>query len=102
MKNISKSATKSLSKPSRVSVKHKARLSEMTAFSFGAQLNHLKTNKLYPFKRPIVTVFLLLVTSQNETAKSSLIPIPTTLFITMKWWPSPEGGIVLFRLLVAV
>ena len=83
-------------------MKNKARLSEMTAFSFDNQPNHLKTNQRYPFKRLIVTVFLLRITSQNETTKSSLIPIPTTLFITMKWWPSPEGGIVLFRLLVVV
>jgi len=83
-------------------MKNKARLSEMTAFSFGPRLNCLKTNHLYLFKRLIVTVFLLCVTSKNEIQKRALTPTITTLLITMKWWTSPEGGIVLFRLLVAV
>jgi hypothetical protein len=102
MKNTNKYAIESLAQPSRVPKKNKARLSEMMAFSFGYPLQHLKIDQLNPLKRVTITVFLLCFTSQYETSKNSLVPIPTTLCITLKWWPSPEGGIVLFRLLVAV
>jgi hypothetical protein len=83
-------------------MKNKARLSIMTAFSFSKPCKHLIKDQLVPLKRNAITVFCVRTTSQSETSKNSLIPIPTTLFITMKWWPSPEGGLVLFRLLVAV
>jgi len=74
----------------------------MTAFSFGKPLKHLIKDQLIPLKRTDITVFCVRVISQNETSKISLTPTITTLFITTKWWPSPEGGIVLVRLLAAV
>ena len=83
-------------------MKNKARLSIMTAFSFGKPLKNLIKNQLSPLKRAAITAFFHRVTSQYETSKSSLTPTKTTLLITMKWWPSPEGGIVLSRLLVPV
>ena len=83
-------------------MKNKARLSIMMAFSFGKPLKHLTIDQLNPFKQASFMVFLLRFTSQYETSKSSLTPTITTLLITMKWWPSPEGGIVLLRLLVPV
>lgn len=83
-------------------MKNKARLSIMTAFSFGYHLKHLTIDQLNPFKQASFMVFLLRFTSQYETSKSFLTPTKTTLLITMKWWPSPEGGIVLSRLLVPV
>ena len=63
-------------------MKNKARLSEMTAFSFG--YHHLKTGQPYPFKRVTIRFFCLRFTSQNETTKSSLIPTLITPLITMQ------------------
>jgi len=83
-------------------MKNKARLSEMTAFSFDYQPKHLKINQCCPFKRPTVAVFFLRFRCPNETSKSSLTPSKSPLFITRKWWSSPEGGIILFRLMVSV
>ena len=83
-------------------MKNKARLSTMTAFSFGYQPKHLKTDQPYPFKKVIIRVFFLRFTSQNETSKNSLIPTIKTPLIRMQWQPLAKGGIVLFRLLVAV
>jgi len=83
-------------------MKNKARLSIMTAFSFGYHLKHLIKDQLIPLKRAAITAFFHRVTYQNETSKSSLTPTITTLLITMKWWPSPEDGIVLLRLMVSV
>jgi hypothetical protein len=102
MRNINKSATKPLSQPSQVAMKNKARLSIMTAFSFGYHLKHLKIDQLYPFKKGTIRVFFLRFTSQNETSKSPLIPTFKTPLISMQWHPLAKGGIVLFRLLVAV
>jgi hypothetical protein len=70
MKNTSKSASKSRSLPSRVSVENKARLSTMTAFSFGKQQVIDQSNT---FKKGSFMVFFLCFTSQNETANSSLM-----------------------------
>ncbi len=83
-------------------MKNKARLSEMTAFSFGYQHKHLKIHQYDRYKRVTIRVLLLCFASLNETPRSSPIPIITTPFMTMKWRPSPEGGIGLFRLLVSV
>ena len=47
-------------------------------------------------------VFFLCFTSQNEKAKSSLMPALMTPLITMQWQPLDKSGIVLFRLMVAV
>jgi len=62
-----------------VSVKNKARLSVMTAFSFGYHLKHLTIDWLNPFKQASCLVFLLRFTSQYETSKGSLEPKPMTL-----------------------
>jgi len=99
MKNTSKSASKSHSQPSRVSVENKARLSTMTAFSFGKQQVIDQSN---PFKRETFMVFFLCFTSQNETANSSLmLPIITPVKLKMRQ-QSPRGGISLSRLLVSI
>jgi len=102
MKNSSEYALEALPKSSKMSMKNKARLSEMTAFSFDHQPENMKINQRCPFKRFTVTVFFLRFSCPNETSKSSLTQTISTLFIAMKWWPSPEGGIVLLRLLVSV
>jgi len=102
MKNIRKYPTESLVQSSRVSIINKARLSIMTAFSFGHHLKHLKTDQSYLVKKGTIRVFFLRFTTQNETSNSPLIPTLKTPFITMQWQPLTIGGIVLFRLLVAV
>jgi hypothetical protein len=102
MKNTGKYLTESFSQPSPAPMKNKARLSIMTAFSFDYLHKHMKINQRRPFKRLTVTVFLLRLRCLNEISKSFLHPTISTLFKSMKWWPSPEGGIVLFRLLVSV
>jgi len=85
-----------------VPVKNKDRLSEMTAISFIPRSEYLITDHRYLLINLTIRAFLLRFTSHNETLKNSLTLIPTTLSITMKWQPLPEGGIVLLRLLVAV
>jgi len=85
-----------------VSINNKARLSTMTAFSFGRHLDHLKKDHLIPLNKAYITVFCVRFTSQNETTKSSLNPKIKTPWIVLSSHGSPEGGIVLVRLLVAV
>jgi hypothetical protein len=86
MKNTSKYLTESLSKPSPAPMKNKARLSIMTAFSFGKQQ---VIHQLKAFKRASVMTFLLRFTSQNETSKNLLIPALTIGIRTMMWRTSP-------------
>jgi len=74
----------------------------MTAFSFDKPLKHLIKDQLIPLKRAYITVFFLRVTSQNEIWKSSLNHIMKTPWVVLYCHTSPEGGIVLVRLLVAV
>ena len=74
----------------------------MTAFSFGYQPKHLKTDQLDPFKRAAVLVFFPRFTSQYETLKGSPESKLMSLQKVFPCMPSPEGGIVLFRLLVSV
>jgi hypothetical protein len=102
MKNTRKYPTESLAQSSQASIKNKARLSTMTAFSFGYHLNQLKTDQSYLFRKVTIRVFFLRFTSQNETSKSFLIPTLKTPLIRMQWQPLTKGGNVLFRLLVAV
>jgi hypothetical protein len=80
-------------------MKNKARLSTMTAFSFGKRpVSHQSS----PFKRASIMVFCLRFTSQNETSKTFLIPTMKPHLITRYRQPLTKGGIVLLRLLVAV
>jgi len=80
-------------------VENKARLSEMTAFSFGKQQVIELSN---PFKRGTLMVYLLCFTSQTETANSSLM-LPIVTPVKPKTQPqSPRGGISLSRLLVSI
>jgi hypothetical protein len=102
MKNTSKHALLSLIQPSLTPMKNKARLSTMTAFSFGNHFKHLKMYRHYHFKKGIMRVFFLCFTYQNETLKSSMIPALKTPLKTMQWQPLHKGGIVLYRLLVSV
>jgi hypothetical protein len=60
-------------------MKNKARLSTMTAFSFGYHLKHLTIDWLSPFKQASFMVFLLQFTAQNETSKGS----PEPKFMTL-------------------
>jgi len=83
-------------------MKNKARLSIMMAFSFGYHLKHLTIDQLNPFKQASFMVFLLRFTSQYETSKGSPEPKVMTLLKVLPCQPSPEGGIVLLRLLVSV
>jgi len=83
-------------------MKNKARLSIMTAFSFGKPLKHLTIDQLNPFKQASFMAFLLRFTSQYETSKGSPEPKVMTLLKALPYQPSPEGGIVLSRLLVPV
>ena len=83
-------------------MKNKARLSTMTAFSFGKQHTSLGIDQLNPLKRATVTVFFLRFMCPNETTKSSLMPTQKTPLITMQCQPFTRGGIVLFCLLVPV
>jgi len=102
MKNTPEYPIESLAQSSRVPMKNKARLSTMTAFSFGYHLKQMKTNQPYPLKNGTISVFFLCFTTQNEISKNSMIPTLKTPLIRMKWQPLAKGGIVLFRLLVAV
>ena len=81
---------------------NKARLSEMTAFSFGNHLKHPTIDWLNPFKQASFMVFLLRFTSEYETSKGSLELKLVTLLKVLQYQPLPEGGIVLFRFLVSV
>ena len=83
-------------------MKNKSRLSEMTAFSFGYHHKHPTIDWLNPFKKAPSMVFLLRFISQYETSKGSPEPKLMALLKVFQCQPSPEGGIVLFRLLVAV
>jgi len=99
MKNKSKSASRSRSQQSQVWVENKARLSTMTALSFGKQQVIDQPN---PFKKGTFMVFFLCFTSQNETANSSLI-LKNITPVKPKTRPqSPRGGISLSRLLVSI
>jgi hypothetical protein len=99
MKNISKSATESLTQPTQVSVKNKARLSEMMAFSFS---KHLAIHQSNTFKKATIVAFSLRFTCRNETSSNSMTQVKIISVIIPQWQTSPEGGIVLLRLLVAV
>ena len=83
-------------------MKNKVRLSIMMAFSFGYHLKHLTIDQLNPFKQASFMVFLLRFTSQYETSKGSPEPKVMTLLKVLPCQPSPEGGIVLLRLLISV
>ena len=83
-------------------MKNKSRLSEMTAFSFGYHHKHPTIDWLNPFKKAPSMVFLLRFTSEYETSKGSLELKLVTLLQVFPCQPLPEGGIVLFRLLVSV
>ncbi len=83
-------------------MKNKARLSTMTAFSFGYHLKHLTIDWLNPFKQASFMVFLFQFTAQNETSILPLEPTIMTIIKGLSCQTSHEGGIVLFRLLVAV
>jgi hypothetical protein len=83
-------------------MKNKARLSIMTAFSFGYHLKHLNIDLLNPFKKAYFMVLLFRFTSQYETSKESPKPKLMTLLKVLPCQPLPEDGIVLFRLLVSV
>ena len=83
-------------------MKNKARLSIMTAFSFGKPLKHLINDQLIPLKRTAIIVFCVRVTSQNETSKGAPEPTIMTPRVVLYCQSSSEGGIVLFRLLVSV
>ena len=80
-------------------MKHKARLSPMTAFSFDCHTNIHQSNH---FKMVTVSVLWLRFAYQNETPNYSPITALTICIGTMNWQPSPWSGIVLCRLLVAV
>jgi len=83
-------------------VKNKARLSIMTAFSFGYQPKDLTIDWLNHFKQASFMVFLLQFTAQNETSILPLEPTIMTIIKGSSYQTSHEGGIVLFHLLVAV
>jgi len=73
-------------------MKNKARLSEVTAFSFG---NHLNIYQLNPFKRYTIMVFLLCFISQIETSNGSLTHSLAIHAKTLQWRSSPWSGIIL-------
>ena len=83
-------------------MKNKARLSIMTAFSFGYHLKHLNIDLLNPFKKAYFMVLLFRFTSQYETSKESPKPKILSLLKGLSCHTSPEGGIILSRLLVSV
>jgi hypothetical protein len=83
-------------------VKNKARLSIMTAFSFGYQPKDLKTDQLDPFKRAAVIVFFPRFICKNETSKESPKLKILSLLKVFFCQTTPEGGIILSRLLVSV
>ena len=80
----------------------KARLSSLTAFSFGISLKYRINDHRIPLLELKSMVFRVCFTSQNETSKTSLNPIIKSSCEILSYHASPEGGIVLFRLLVAV
>jgi hypothetical protein len=102
MRDTSKYAKESLTQSSRALMKNKARLSTMTAFSFGYNLKHMNIDLLNPFKQASFMVFLLRFTAKNETSNLSLVSTIMTLLKVLPCQPSPEGGIILFHLLVSV
>jgi hypothetical protein len=102
MKNTSEYPTESIARSSRVPIKIKARLSIMTAFSFGYHLKHLTIHWQNHFKQAPFMLFLLHFTSHYATAKGYPEPKLMALLIVFQCQPLPESGIVLFRLLVAV
>ncbi len=83
-------------------MKNQARLSIMTAFSFGYYLKHLTIDWLNPFKQASSMVFMLRFTTQNETSNLSMEPTIMTIVKGLSCQTSHEGGISLFRLLVSV
>ena len=74
----------------------------MTAFCFGYHLKHLTFDWLNHLKQASFMVFLLRFTGKNETSNLSLLPTIMTLLKGLSCQTSPDGGIVLFRLLVSV
>jgi len=102
MKNTSKYPIESLSPIITGADENKTRLSEMTAFSFGNHFKHPTIDWLNPFKQASSMVFLLRFTSEYETSKGSLELKLVTHIKGLPCQPSPEGGIVLFCLLVSV
>jgi hypothetical protein len=83
-------------------MKNKARLSDMTAFSFGNQHIQMKIDQPDTFKKATVLGDCLCFTCKNETAKSALIPTLNTLLLRKQWQALTTGGIILYRLLVPV
>jgi hypothetical protein len=83
-------------------MKNKARLSEVTAFSFLEPLKYLIIDQLNHGKRFTSTGCFLRFTSQNEPLNNSPIPSITIHVKIFNWRSSPRGGIVLCRLLVPV
>jgi hypothetical protein len=102
MRNTSKNPKETLTQSSLSLMKNKARLSTMTAFFIGYHLKHLNIDLLNPFKQASFMVFLLRSTAKNETSNLSLAPTIMILHKGYSSQTSPEGGIVLFRLLVSV
>jgi len=80
-------------------MKNKARLSTLTAFSFGKRPSIHQSST---FKRATIMIFFLRFTYQIEISKSSPEPNLMTILKVLPCQPSPEGGIILFRLLVSV
>jgi hypothetical protein len=69
---------------------------------FCNHLKHQTIDWLNPFNQASSMVFLLRFTSQHETSKGSSEPKLMALRTVVPCQPSPEGGIVLVRLLVLV
>jgi hypothetical protein len=73
MRNINKAVTGSHSQPSQVSMKNKARLSEVTAFSFGIHQEPSIIHQISLINSFMIIDSMLRITNQNEISKNSLI-----------------------------
>ena len=83
-------------------MKNKARLSDVTAFSFGLHQEPFMIHQISLINSFMVLGFRLRFTNQNEISENSLILSSMPPVITKHWQLSPKGGIVLSRLLVSV
>jgi len=83
-------------------MQNKARLSEMTAFSFCLHLEPFMIRQISLIYSFIVIGITPRITTQNEILKNTLILLLMPSEITKQWQHSQKGGIVLSRLLVSI
>ncbi len=83
-------------------MKNKARLSDVTAFSFVIHQQPFKIYQIILINSFMVIDIMPCITNQNEISKNSLILPFILCVITKQWQLLQKGGIVFHRLLVSV